>query len=489
MKEKLTNNWLLKLISVCLAVAMWLIVCNKDNPLVNKTVTVRNVKYLNESVVVDSGKTYSVEALENKGIEIVVPVHKMEASKVKGDDFQIVVDLEKMGPYGSVKIEINWLNPGTYSIDPDAITLKTTEVEVTLENIIERSYPVQLHITGEPAEGYIMGEGRQVTPRTVKIKAPESVMEKIRSVGIEVDVSDQSSEVSGTARLVLYDVSGNELALDVSQYEDYAFSISDEEITYTIPLLKTKEVTLNFEGTVGEVAEGYRFTDIIGMNQTVYIAGLRAVLADVGAITVPAELLNLEGATGNVDVQIDLTALVPEGVTVESEDVVTITLVVEPLVTQTRHLMPEQIRIEGAKDGWSYTIRESVAVEVKGLEDDLNALTDEMLDAWISVGDLKEGTTTVPLHVTVDTGFTLVSVGEATVTMESVPVTESSDADESSSSGESDTRPGESDGQSSDSGEGTSPSGGSQPASSTASGESSSGRSGRDTSGSIGHNG
>lgn len=425
MKEKLTNNWALKLISVCLAVFLWLIVINGTNPMEYKTVTVYNIEYRNENVVVDSNKTYTLEKnLESSGVAVTVPVRRQDYNKVRGSDFKVIVDLAKMGPFGSVDIVVEWLGSDEYEIRESDITWKTPNVTVILEDVMKAAHRIGIQTVGTPADEYIVGDDIQVTPRIVEIMAPQSVMEQIHSVGIEVNVDGMNSEVSGTAQLKLYDVAGKELNLDPASYEDYAFSISQSEISYTVPLLKTKEVGLRFDTPQGTVAEGYRYTGIQGANQTVHIAGLRGALADVEFIQIPSEVLNLDGATQNVEVQIDTSRYVPEGITVESENVVTVTLVVEPLIRQSRQLLPEDIRMESGQEGWNYTIRGSAEIVIEGLEEDLNALTDEMLDAWISLADMQEGVNTAELHVTLDNAFKLISAGNVTVTMEPVPVPE-----------------------------------------------------------------
>lgn len=80
--------------------------------------------------------------------------------------------------------------------------------------------------------------------------------------------------------------------------------------------------------------------------------------------------------------------------------------------------------MESGQEGWNYTIRGSAEIVIEGLEEDLNALTDEMLDAWISLADMQEGVNTAELHVTLDNAFKLISAGNVTVTMEPVPVPE-----------------------------------------------------------------
>lgn len=428
MKEKLTNNGALKLISVCLAIALWLLVINSEDPMENKTVYVTNITYLHENVVTSSGKTYSVDDLEEKGIPVTVQVRTSDYKKVKADDFEVQIDLANIGPYGAVEVEVKWLGSMDYTINESDMTWRTKTVTVTLEDIKDASYIVKLRTTGQPAGEYIVGDERTVTPRTVNIKAPKSVLEQIHSVGIEVDVTDAYSDLTGQAPIILYDVEGMELNLDYSSFEDYEFAISETEIQYFVPILKTKEVLLSFAGTTGTVAEGYRYTGLQGANQTVHIAGLKAVLADVAEIEIPAEELNLDGARENVEVQIDVSKYVPEGVTVESENIVTVVLVVEPLIRQTIELTADQIRMEDGQNGWNYKIQDTVKVVVEGLEEDLDTLTIESLEAWISLKGMKEGTNTAQVNVTVNNAFTLISVGDAVVVMEEVvPETESSE--------------------------------------------------------------
>ena len=108
---------------------------------------------------------------------------------------------------------------------------------------------------------------------------------------------------------------------------------------------------------------------------------------------------------------------------------------VEPLIRQTRELLPEKIRLEDGEEGWNYTVRNSILVVLEGLEEDLNALTDDMLDAWLSLEGLEEGENRVEVHVTAGTAFTLVNVGQATVTMEKIPESQTGPEPGAASSG------------------------------------------------------
>lgn len=430
MKEKLANNWGLKLISVGLAFFLWMVVLNADNPYETKTLTIHNIEYRNEDVVLTSDQTYKVEDLDSKGVEISVKVRRKESGKVRSADFRAIVDLSQIGPFGSVEVKVEWLGSDQYELRAEDITWKTKSVNVTLEEIMKRDYPVRLHISGQPKDSYIVGD-YMTDPVRVTIMAPKSIQEQIHSVGIEVNVAGMNADVEGTATLKLYDMTGAELKINTSTLEDYEFSISTKEIRYKVPLLKIKEVILRTNGYVGTVAEGYRYTGMEGANQTAYIAGYRNVLAEVDAIDIPAEALDLEGATSNKEIKINLTQYVPEGVTVEGNTIVTIVMMVEPLVKQTREILPGKIRMVGMQEGLEYSIQDSISIVIEGLQEDLNTLTNEMLDAWIEVQDLKPGTSEVEVHLKVDNAFTLLRTDVAKVLVKEIPESTEESTEES----------------------------------------------------------
>ena len=423
--NKLTNNGILKLISVGLALFLWIVVINAENPYETKNLTIRNIEYLNENVVLTSNQTYTVEALDQKGVDISVRVRRKDSGKVRSSDFCAQVDLAQIGPFGSAEVKVKWLGSNQYELAEEDISWKTKTVKVTLEEIMTMEYPVKINLSGKPVDSYIVGDYTS-DPRKVVIVAPESLQAQIQSVGIEVNIDGMNADVEGTATLKLYDVTGSELKLDVSEYDAREFSISAKEIRYHVPLLKIKEVILRTNGYVGTVAEGYRYTGMAGANQTAYIAGYRNVLAEVDAIDIPAEALNLDGATANKEIQIDLSRYVPEGVTVESSTIVTVVMMVEPLVQQERELQPSKIRMEGMQEGYEYKLQGSVKIWIEGLQEDLNTLSNDKIDAWIQVKDLVPGTSEVEVHINVANAFEVIRVAKALVVVEAIQETEES---------------------------------------------------------------
>ena len=56
MKEKLTNNLSLKILSLLVAILVWLLAINIDNPIDEKTFIVTDVQLLNEPTLMQTAK-------------------------------------------------------------------------------------------------------------------------------------------------------------------------------------------------------------------------------------------------------------------------------------------------------------------------------------------------------------------------------------------------------------------------------------------------
>lgn len=64
MKEKLTNNLALKLLSLALAAFLWMVVVNLDDPVTSVQFSNVPVEILHPEVVTSKGKTYQIPDIQ-----------------------------------------------------------------------------------------------------------------------------------------------------------------------------------------------------------------------------------------------------------------------------------------------------------------------------------------------------------------------------------------------------------------------------------------
>ena len=94
MREKLTNNIALKIISVLCAIAVWIIVLNINDP--NKVVSVSKipVEIINDDAITSLNKAYSIES--GKTCTITISGPRSIIDKLDEEDFTAVADIKNL---------------------------------------------------------------------------------------------------------------------------------------------------------------------------------------------------------------------------------------------------------------------------------------------------------------------------------------------------------------------------------------------------------
>ena len=281
------------------------------------------------------------------------------------------------------------------------MTVKPGIVRVQTEELQRKRFEVVPHVSGKAEDGYAIGNVK-VKPEYVYVTGPVSVVGQISSVGTEIEVTGADADITGSSRIALYDANGNELT---GIREDV--TISREEAEYQISILKVKELSLDFQVS-GQVADGFRFTGVESDVRTISVEGMRSVLASMGTVVVPGELLDIDGAMADVTVDVDLNELLPDNVSIVSTSATTamITLKVEPLEERRFVLNTRGLELTGVSEDYEYMfVDREVSVWIRGLPEDLDQLNVNMLEGRIDVSMLEEGTHDVTLEMELTDGF------------------------------------------------------------------------------------
>lgn len=409
MKERLTNNLGLKLLSVFLAFFVWLFVSNVSNPLISDSVDV-TVEIINEDVLSNSNLTYEVVG-KNK-VTVTYQVHTLDRHKIKASDFKAYADLSELYDVtGSIPVKVEMVNnralvEGELSTKPGVVQIKT-------ETIQRKRFPLEIKTLDSAEEGYAVGE-ITLAPDYIYVTGAESVIGKISTAGVELDLNGANSDFSGTVKPVFYDANGNKLE---GIEEDISLHTSD--ITYQVSILKVKNLGLDFQ-VDGEVAEGYRFTGVESDIKSISVEGRKATLASLTTVTVPKELLDLSGATSDVVVKVDLSKLLPDNVTIagNQDAVATVVLKVEPLETRGFKLSTDDIELSGASEDLDYQwSADAIQVDIQGLTEDLDNLVLEDMSPYVNVSNMGPGTYQPSLRIDLGDGFQMEGYGDFEITI------------------------------------------------------------------------
>ncbi len=366
-KYKFTDNLGLKIIAVIFAAFLWLIVVNLDNPVSTQTFSEIPVTIINEDIILSAGDTYQV--LGEEKVSVVVSATRQVRQKLTKEDIVATADIKEMDTStGLVPIKISIPN---YAGKYESAEAAPRNLQIQREKSGKKVLSLTVS-TGDSKvrDGYILGD-MTVNPDKVTITGPESILDQIDRAVALIDVEGLAKDSEETAKLGLYDISGN----PISQTR-LGNNLGEGGITVSVEVLKIKSVPILLSVS-GTPAEGYKYTGYSSEPETVQIYGEKDVVDKIEEIDVP--VIDVSGASQPIQKSVNISEYLPEGVQLVDEKTanITVTAMVEEEGTRTINFMVSSIQIYNLAEGLqvSYEPDAEIALRFSG---DQKAL--EMLD-------------------------------------------------------------------------------------------------------------
>ena len=261
MKKILTNNIAYKLLSLFFAVIFWLIVVNIDDPEVTRTIQGIPVTTLDEEVITGKNQVYTI--LSGKEVTVTIKGPRSEVDKMSKEDFVAEAPFSEKSNVDAVPIYVTFRN-SKYDKDCE-ISQKTMSMKLEIENIVTKTYEIEITQTRGLTSSYYLGK-ESIEPSSVTVSAPESVINQIKHVGADVDLSSHTGDFTTQLNIKYYTATGT-LADMKSNVKT-----NTDTVNYTAKVYPVREVPLKF-GTTGTVADGYELVEVTGEKNTLKIAG------------------------------------------------------------------------------------------------------------------------------------------------------------------------------------------------------------------------
>lgn len=320
MKAKLTDNLFLKVLSVVVAIVLWLVVVNISDA--EKTMKFsKEVMLLNTEVITDNGKVFRVEEGTNI-VRLTVRARQSVIRDLKETDFILTADMEKNLKFNSlVGINVECRNRDII-VDED-VSLSRSNVVVSIEDAATEQFQIQVNNAGtKPSDGLVIGS--MVPEQTVlKVTGPVSTIEKIRKVEAVVDVTGLPGTTVKNCVLKFYDAADNEIDTTYLNYVG-----KNDGIDVTVSLLNKKTIPLLFSYS-GTPAENYQVSSVKWKPEYIEIAGTASVLKGITSIQIPPEAVSVEGADEEVQQVVDITPYLPSGIILPESETSSILVIVE----------------------------------------------------------------------------------------------------------------------------------------------------------------
>lgn len=415
MKKMLTNNLLYKITALIFAFIFWLVVVNVSDPSITTEISGIQVKILNAESITNQDLVYTVVSGETATIKVKGPrtiVDKLDAS-----DFVATADFGEISITNAVPINVELSPENEKNKKSVEIIDKTSSMLLELESIQSKSFDVEVAYSGEPASGYVVGT-QEVSDSFVEVSAPNSILRKIKKVVLSVDLTNKSADFTVSAQPTLLDEEGNVINLDST------VTIDKDAINVKVIMNRIKRVSLNFS-TTGVPASGYELIGLQYSPTEVSIRGTEEDVQGIDAITVPETLININNATGNVTVNIDISSYLPEGVVLndESQKVIQVTAQIQEPASETFTINSTNVELRNLPSGYqSNIVTNPITVTLHGGSTAINAIDQNTLIGYIDLTGGVEGNNDKTLTIlNLPEGVSLVSEVRITVLLSKIP--------------------------------------------------------------------
>ena len=412
-KRKITDNIPLKIMSVAVAVVLWLIVVNIDNPIGTNYYTINDVELINKEYVESSdtiGKMCMPEQNQDS-IKIAITASKKIRDKIKVTDISAVADLQQAVSLDTnpvmVPITVTCSVPGVSSND---IKVTPQNLSVNLDEKETQEFVVNVSRGDtKPGKDYEVGS-LTANPEKVRITGPKTLVNKIDKVNATIELDGNTQDFTQDVNLTIIDK--NQEALSDSEMNSLRIE-NNAKVIVTARLWKIRQGVGISASYVGTPADGYEVGSVKTVPDTISVAGsiegLESLAENNNVITIPADSIDISGESKDVEKKISLNNLLPDNVklTSDSSEDVWVTVNILPVGSKEFDIPTKNIEVKNKPDDLQVTF-ETAQIELRIKSDtknmdDLDAQKDIKLS--IDLDGKKEGNYEVPVKVVLPDGY------------------------------------------------------------------------------------
>lgn len=415
-KRKLTDNLSLKIMSVAIAIVVWLIVVNIDNPVGTNYYTITDVELINKEYVESSdtiGKMCMPEENQDS-VKVAITASKKVRDRIRLSDITAVADLQQAVSLDTdpvmVPITVTCLASGVLPSDikvtPQNLTVNLDEKE-TQEFVVNVSKG-----DTKPGKDYEVGS-LTASPEKIRITGPKTLVNKIDKVNATIALDGNTEDYTQEVNLTIYDK--NQEALSESEMNSLRIE-NNAKVIVTAKLWKIRTGVKIAAGYVGTPASGYQVGSVKTVPDTISVAGntegLESLSENDNVITIPADRIDISGESKDVERKISLKNLLPDNVklTSDSSEDVWVTVSILPVGSQEFNLPTKNIEVKNKPDNLQVTFETAqIALRIKSESENLADLNiDEDVKAEIDLKDKEAGNYKVPVKLSLPDGYEMV---------------------------------------------------------------------------------
>ncbi len=262
-------------------------------------------------------------------------------------------------------LDLTGLSEGEYSISPqinisaspvDVVRISPQNITVHLENLLTKSMPITVQTSGELAIGF-QADDPILSHTDATVSGPQTAMDRVAEIAIQLNIENLKDSINASVELVALDANANAIE---------NVNILPKTINVNLPIKQLggyRTVVVKVV-TSGQIADGFRLTNIFAFPPTVTIFSTNPTLIEGIPGYVETAPISLTGASESFETNVTLN--LPEGVILVGDSTITVQIAIAPIESSIS-LSNISVTIIGLDEGLSATISpETVDIVIAG---------------------------------------------------------------------------------------------------------------------------
>lgn len=384
---------LMFLFSLLISVSLWLYVVTVVSP--ESTKTYYNIPVVMQGINILTERGLMLTSGAEQTVSLTFTGNRSDLNKINSNNITLIADLTKVDSDGEQVLQYTYSLPG--DVPNNAVTVQSWDpkyIVVTVEDRISKDIPVEVQYSGTIPNGYIADKENSVLDYSfINAVGPASVINRIASARIDVDLTQRSESLDESFRYTLCDENGE--AVDV---ELVTTNVAEVRLSLSIQRVMELPLTLTVVDGGGATQQTSKITI---EPRTIRVSGNEQLLEklteyNLGTIRL-AEIVK--------DTDLTYQISLPEGVN-NLSGVTEVTVSVKFPDLAVKEFTVKQIIAENVPDGMEAEIlSQAITVTVRGAKHEVAALTEKNITVYVDFGNAVEGTSTTKARIVIDSKY------------------------------------------------------------------------------------
>lgn len=305
MKKLFDNDKFLAILSLMIAVVLWMMVISQRNPQTDYMLRSIPITFLHETQMLEN-HDLNIISKSHTSVDVEITGRLSEVYDVLSSDVSVMADLSGIATTGAHDI------PLKVEIAKAGVSVKSVSLEnvrIVSDYIIKNRREIEIKYFNDLPEGLEI-ESTNLSVSSITIEGPQTALKQVAKAIAVIDLSEVKESKSVECDLQLVDSEENVVAQD-------GLSLSSTKATVDIKVLQSKEVPVQvvLDGEVNTEAQGIT---VVSHPTTVVVKGDVETMKGLEKIeTEPISQLHIPSSTASVTALLNI----PDNVKTETTSV------------------------------------------------------------------------------------------------------------------------------------------------------------------------